>query len=981
MDKAVSSQLGALTTTADPLLRKPVLTQALTNGDSDALLRTHVLSQALTSGDSDPLLRKPACQQESLRLMASNMRRTVETYLRTSRSIISGGHSQETLQRLNRNVKSFEAEVHQLLADAPASALKDDDCIDKPYEVLYQALTDANKRCEEFNNNMIRVADVNGDLVGTLGSLRVSNQNLQDQLDLQLAEVKRLTEECVADQIAIENEKNLHEEEREKRQNEASKKLSELDDLHNAKFQQMAHDYEERWKQTEDTLRHVVVAIKDLADKQKATKRDAHEFTLSYAEKQRKTTNELRSQIEQLGKKRKHEVEKLNDVMHSLEVKVKTEREQREADVKAWDAKYGAEVADTNEVVQRLTDELDALHANFGELKRRRHALREEEEVFEKERIDQIEEINSTIQTCILEIDNTKINVSKMKARCARDEETVEAHAKAIITLRQEIRQGEEALTANSVQMQTLQTELAEHRAAATTQQAIDMKALDEEYEKKYETEKQRIKDYAVDLQSKVKDMGSVRLELGMRDASLARQWDRLIEQKKSLQRDVIMGKSESEAADRNAEEASKIFHRTTEEFEKEISRLTDVQNEVEARTKEAQDQYSAKHIEVNTFADDWHAFNERQTAFAWKLQESLEHAEACYKETKEALKDSTALAAEAARNEAQVMSKNLQIIEDLQRKRGAALEEREAARFNTESELEQNRREHEKLCIDFDRIKQTEGSALQRARDTFSQKHFVLESQCAEMEERVKNEEAGLHAQLVTSRRDIESLDQELARVDASARESRHLLENHERILRERQDSYENTKGRLEEEIAQARQELQNALEAEKREEERQRKDERMWEAEHSSLAIEMEKTKKDLQLKIEDAERQTKGIEASFSEEKVRLSNRFRIESEEESARMEQMLRENRGLRNTIAHDSLRKEYPALEATERKACCPSLDRPNPIPQRSTPTNTTRPIRPSRVRASDLAEHLSRIENNVDERRYANRPSLDIPK
>ena len=59
VDKAVSSQLGALTTTADPLLRKPVLTQALTNGDSDALLRTHVLSQALTSGDSDPLLRKP----------------------------------------------------------------------------------------------------------------------------------------------------------------------------------------------------------------------------------------------------------------------------------------------------------------------------------------------------------------------------------------------------------------------------------------------------------------------------------------------------------------------------------------------------------------------------------------------------------------------------------------------------------------------------------------------------------------------------------------------------------------------------------------------------------------------------------------------------------------------------------------------------------------------------------------------------------
>ena len=56
----------------------------------------------------------------------------------------------------------------------------------RSYDVLRQSLHEAQKRCQAYNENMLRVAHANDELAQTLNTVKNTNKRLVDQLQYQV---------------------------------------------------------------------------------------------------------------------------------------------------------------------------------------------------------------------------------------------------------------------------------------------------------------------------------------------------------------------------------------------------------------------------------------------------------------------------------------------------------------------------------------------------------------------------------------------------------------------------------------------------------------------------------------------------------------------------------------------------------------------------------------------------------------------------
>merc|ERR1712112_560259 len=267
--------------------------------------------------------------------------------------------------------------------------------------------------------------------------------------------------------------------------------------------------------------------------------------------------------------------------------------------------------------------------------------------------------------------------------------------------------------------------------------------------------------------------------------------------------------------------------------------------------------------------------------------------------------KETVLRCAEARRRESATQSDNAQRIEELERRRDVALMEEERMCNLMDSELERARKENEKITEQYLRARAMESAELERANDNSACAY--LESEVRQAEERFKNEESVLHNQIVASSREVEVLEQEFSKAEKSCRESQQLLSTQERILRGNQAALQVSREKIEADLANARHALDKAQEAEKRE------------AENNALARQIEKVRKEVRFKSEEAERMSTKIDADFANEKSHLTQQQKHEVADEKARFENIVRENRVLRSSLAQESLRREFAPLDNAQK--------------------------------------------------------------
>merc|ERR1719188_1297089 len=113
------------------------------------------------------------------------------------------------------------------------------DAQQRSYEVLRQSLHESQKRCQAYNENMLRVAHANDELAQTLNTVKNTNKRLVDQLQYQSEEVNQLIQQRLLDEEKLDYMNKSFEKEQDNWRSEIGNKLDDLGNLQEEKFNNM----------------------------------------------------------------------------------------------------------------------------------------------------------------------------------------------------------------------------------------------------------------------------------------------------------------------------------------------------------------------------------------------------------------------------------------------------------------------------------------------------------------------------------------------------------------------------------------------------------------------------------------------------------------------------------------------------------------------------------------------------------------------
>ncbi|CAJ1409700.1 unnamed protein product [Effrenium voratum] len=159
-------------------------------------------------------------EKEQTKLKFEALKRTIDGHIFRLNSVLDG--PDVNFDRLAATIQAMDVELRSGLApmsSAPAA--------DGAYEVLRSSLSETQRRCQDLNSEMLRVAEANEDLHNTLRSLKATNRRLVEEVQKQTEELSSLTQQRLADMEKLSRQEEMFSREKAVWTQEAQKTLEE----------------------------------------------------------------------------------------------------------------------------------------------------------------------------------------------------------------------------------------------------------------------------------------------------------------------------------------------------------------------------------------------------------------------------------------------------------------------------------------------------------------------------------------------------------------------------------------------------------------------------------------------------------------------------------------------------------------------------------------------------------------------------------
>eukprot|EP00392_Amoebophrya_sp_AT5.2_P008988 g9016.t1 len=190
-------------------------------------------------------ISQESTEKESYKMDVAQLRRVVELHMRQLGTLAATQWSGDAFNRFKNSIKTFDGEIKGrcALSEAELRQMKHtnsdslhQDAQQRSYDVLRTSLLEAQKRCQSYNENMLRVAHANDELAQTLNTVKNTNKRLVDQLQYQQDEVSQLVSQRILDEEKMEYLKGHFGKEQDSWRGEIGKKLDDLAFLQEEKF-------------------------------------------------------------------------------------------------------------------------------------------------------------------------------------------------------------------------------------------------------------------------------------------------------------------------------------------------------------------------------------------------------------------------------------------------------------------------------------------------------------------------------------------------------------------------------------------------------------------------------------------------------------------------------------------------------------------------------------------------------------------------
>ncbi|CAD7923835.1 unnamed protein product [Amoebophrya sp. A120] len=873
-------------------------------------------------------ISQESSEKESYKMDAAQLRRIVELHMRQLSSLMHGNWSSDTFDRLKNSVKTFdqeikgrcalsEAELRQIKSASSSSGDPHRDAQQRSYEVLRTSLVETQKRCQSYNENMLRVAHANDELAQTLNTVKNTNKRLVDQLQYQQEEVSQLVSQRILDEEKLEYMKNQFDKEQEGWRQEIGTKLDDLSKLQEEKFDHMKTQLTDQLSYCVNRLKQHAADAGTLRTVQGEIKEDMRNMADHVGQDLRKAMRVFSDQLHNLATKRTEEVTRLNDMVHKVGIELQAKKELREKDGEHWSAKYNSLVKEKDDLVKKMDEDMLRVQYEIQELDKQRAVNREDFE--EQRRIlhGECEELERKKASLTGMIETARRHCVQLDAANARLEEDRQTLFESEKQHRNDIRESDQALSDAVAGNERLREQMEEARVSAQQQNERDQQVLKDTFETKIRDLKQSHEQNVAYMEQQVRNLeSSVATRYG--DVDEARHaCDKLQVESTNMQRDVAYWQSQHELAstdlkalENECKEAKSTWEKEKLAAEEHMNDLIQKRQSLEQSMKHQQEAYD----EFLTVSKE----NLREKKFYMdQLGSKTRDAETDLLKTKEDLKTGTNDLARIKREEANLIARQLEAQHELEKAYQNTVRLAEDERASYENTLLQERRDAQQLYENFQRVREEQALTFQKWAEAPNQKISSLERELLELQDRAKMEISTLQASVKSSAKQLESMETEVARLHELQDESGAACEKERGMLKDRKEAHLDARQRFEDDrkaakavITEAESQYQHAM---KQLQDNNRKSD----SEKKKLQMEMEDARTGLARRLGETERVTNRLMTEYESHLSALDVKFKCEAERSKQRLDSMVRENEHLRHVVGE----QRYPIVADSDMAA------------------------------------------------------------
>lgn len=689
--------------------------------------------------------------KEHTKLKIEALKRTLDSHLLRLNAILNGpdvnfDRLASAIQGLDVELRAKLAESGDLLEAAPS---------DGTYEVLRNSLNETQKRCKDLNDEMLRVADANEELHNTLRSLKATNRRLVEEVQKQTEELSTMTQQRLGDMEKLSKQEEAFSREKACWVQDAQKTLEEEQRRLDEDFAEMQEALNSRLDSCWRKAAAAKVKTEALRGSQRQLKSDVQSFAHAFSQGLKGVERELLDRIAAEEKKMRTELNRLQDLEHGLEVRVKAEREVRANEVQSWRSRHTALATDLEALITRRDQEVFELQSKVNlaissresqesSAKQERAALQEKAEALSKD-------------------------VAMVEGRLALVQGERDRLQATVDTLRQRVHDSDEALAEAVRNNEALRQQMEVQRLDAQTANEQDLKLCREMFQQRMDSQAGHHQAEEVDLRSRIRGLEDV---VGLKAGKIQVLREAVAEKTKvreSLLRDVSMWKAQHELAAKMRADVEKDFEafkeeclgRKLREKQEEHEALLTKQAELEARRgelleeaqkldRESQEREAAETQRAQNVAE----LRREVAAEAERTKSNLAEVENALASAK----------AEAAAVQQQLSERKDSLEQELARLTG----ECDAERRELERRIQAEKVSCDSLRQETERLRQEQAASYKAAVEVPSEQLLSLEGSISEIQHSADLELSSLRQKSEKLRVRSEELEAELQRKQA---------------------------------------------------------------------------------------------------------------------------------------------------------------------------------------------------------------------
>jgi len=710
-------------------------------------------------------------EKEQAKLDLEALRRAVDSHLLRLKGILNS--PDVSFERLSSAIQVLDSDLRGKL-DGTHAGIRDSAPAEGTYEVLRHSLSEAQKRCQDLNNDMMRVADANEELHSTLKSLKGTNRRLVEEVQKQTEELSNLTQQRLLDMEKLGKQEEAFGQEKSLWAHEAHRSLEEeqarLDEDFTVMRDGLTAQLDGCWRKAASSASKA----ETLRGQQMQLRSEVQSFGHAFTSGLKQLEKELVERIASDAKRMQAEQAHLQDLEHSLQVKLKAEKEVRTNEAEGWRNRQNSLTAELDSLITRRDKEVSDLQAKVDAVISTREG---EEDSVRHERAqlqDRVETVVKEVALVEAMISTARRKSSQLEARLANgqhERDRIQATADA---LRQQVRESDEALAEAVKSNEALREQMEFQRLDAHASNERDLKLCREMLEKRMETQAQTHTHDQEELSKRVRSLEDSISEGAGRVQATSDALSEKMKARESLQRDVQMWKAQYELASKMKEEVEKEFTQFQQDcLGTELRQKQDEHEELMTKQAELEERRAAMEEEAQKLEKEFQAReaadNQKVRSVSELRREVLAEAERTKANLAEVESALSAAKAEAASVQQQLGERKDSLEQELARLSSEA----DAERRELERKIQAERASCESLRETAERSRIEHHDSYRASLEGPAHQISAVEGSIQEIQQAADMELAGLRSKSEKLRARTEELEDDLVRLQAKLQQT----------------------------------------------------------------------------------------------------------------------------------------------------------------------------------------------------------------